>query len=170
MKVLALSLAILFFLSGTAHAQEKARANEVLPELNDEDEVRLIVFNELLKPWRTKPLRDDLTPGISFYFEIEGEKDPSNDLIRSLGDAPAPIKKSSDSYISKAGGSIVLDRKTDRPGVLFRIYKLSRKGQDTFLVSAGTYQGNMGAFECDYIAKRYGSGWKIASADNCSIS
>lgn len=141
------------------------------PKLSDVDQIRLRVFQELLKPWLPKPRRDQ-SPYLAkaFYFQIEDEKDPSKELIGALGEGRVPFRAASRSYISDPDGGIVLDKKTGERGILFTIYKLKWKDRDEAVVSAGNHEGNMSAFSCDYSVKRQDSVWQLVAAANCVIS
>ena len=141
------------------------------PKLSDADQVRLLVFQELLKPWLPEPRADQSAfLAKAFYFQIENKKDPSKELLGALAKARLPFREASRSFISRPDGSIVLDKKTRKRGILFTIYKLSWKGKNEAVVSAGNYEGNMSAFECTYLLKRDESLWRLVSAENCMIS
>ena len=161
-----ISLVFMILLSCvSAFSQGKA------PKLSDGDQVRLIVFTELLKAWLPEPRPDQSAYSAkAFYFQIENKKDASKDLLAALGKARVPFRQASRSFISDPDGSIVLDKKSRERGILFTIYSLAWKGKDEAVVHAGNHEGNMSAFECTYLLRRDELIWRLVSAENCMIS
>ncbi|MEO8042449.1 MAG: hypothetical protein ABI646_07565 [Acidobacteriota bacterium] len=165
MRIFILSIVSVFLLSTVVAAQNTP------PRLHDDDQVRLVAFRALLKPWLPKPQPErSASLAKSFYFSIEKGEDPSDELMKALGEARVPLSKASKSFISDAGGSGVMDKKTKKPGILFLIYKIIWKSKDEVVVSAGNEEGNMSAYSCDYLIRRDDDGWRIVSAENCMIS
>ncbi len=138
-------------------------------ELNKSDDENLIhevIFRTILKPYTVTPDKK----WIAYYLAVDGNKDPNDDLLKKFTGYTTPVKKSSDSLISEADGSTVLDVETELKGVLFSVSKITWINNDEAKVSAGSHIGNMGSDGCSYTLKRENGIWKIASKSECFIS
>jgi len=135
-------------------------------DAQDEEAIYEVVFRHILKSWYARTPK----PTENYYLEIGEKKDPSDALIKKLGDLGTQLKKGSESFISHENGSIVLDKKTKKQGVLFSIYKFEWLNKDEAKVAAGEHEGNMGASSCTYRLRRENGKWYITGAASCVIS
>lgn len=141
-------------------------ANLPANKLSDEDLIRQAVFKSILTPWANSANKELQT----YYLSVDDGKDPSENLLKTFNQFPTAIRKASESFISKPEGSVVLNKKTKRRGILFSVSKINWKNRDEAVVSAGSYEGNMGSDGCAYTLKRESDGWKIVSKASCYIS
>jgi hypothetical protein len=89
--------------------------------------------------------------------------------MEALGKGRVPFREASMSFISERDGSIVLDKKTRKRGILFTIYQLTLNKKKA-IVSGGNHEGNMSAFECNYHLEHRDGGWQIVKTEKCMIS
>ncbi len=163
--------------SATGQAQKVETANPPPPEamkqtssqmikLGEDDVIREIVFRLVLRPW----VLDSETSSKRYYLAIDGDKDPSESLLKKLSDIKASLKKVSESFISAPDGDIVLDKKTKERGDRFSISKLKWINKDKVQVTAGSYSGNMGSDDCLYTLAKENGIWEIAAKEVCVVS
>ena len=152
--------------------QRKEFEEDTKNVLSDEDSIREIVFKKILPQKFEVSNSDEYLK--DFYLDVDGGKDPSNDLLKKINDyysdTGIKIMKISECYISESLGSVVLNVLTEKQGVLFSVSKIDWENKDEVKVTAGSYIGNLGSNSCRYTLTRRVGKWEITNAESCVVS
>jgi hypothetical protein len=130
------------------------------PGLSDDDTVRKIIFDRVIKDYRSNSK--------VYYLSVDGEKDPGDDFLALFSGLNVTAKKGSESPLFEH-----LDIKSDAPkresGPFYMISKLVWISKDEVSATAGTALGNIGGNWCKYTLSRENGQWKIVSATECVV-
>lgn len=132
--------------------------NSIMGSLAEDDSVREVLFKQIVG--FQKPI----------YLAIDGDSDPSSELMERLGGQKAGVRKASEAAISKSERGIVVDKVTHEQGVKVWISKLSWVSSDEVTARGGYYAGNLESFDCAYTVKKENRVWKVISKSECWAS
>lgn len=104
------------------------------------------------------------------YCLALGDKDadPSEDFIKRFAHNKPPVRKASACHI--ASSSALLDSRTGKSALLFRITKITRISDTEFRVNGGYYEGNMSSSGNNYTVRKEGGGWSVTEDTTMVIS
>ena len=153
------------FINCRSEEQSAPESNVKLSGLSTDDQVREAIFRSagLSRIGKT-------SINSSYYLAVDGDQDPSDQLMDYLNNGGSFLKKASRSYISSREVGNLRDKFTDKQGARFSISKLIWNGPDKVTATAGYYKGNLDAESCTYTLVRENGVWKIISKDGCVVA
>ncbi|MFZ0952766.1 MAG: hypothetical protein WAN17_10905 [Candidatus Sulfotelmatobacter sp.] len=98
----------------------------------------------------------------------DNDDDPSGDFMKHFAHNKPPVRKASACHI--ASSSALVDSRTGKSALLFRITKITRISDTEYRVNGGYYEGNVSSSGNNYTVRKDGEGWSVTEDGTMVIS
>lgn len=150
MRLIPIALALMLLVCGCLSTEQ------IATQLSEEDQVREAVFRYQFE----FNASGQGTAANAYFLSVEGEKDPSPQLLQQFDAHRPPVKPVSASTL-EPGTALVLDMETGLPGLIFSITQIRRLSDDEVEVDGGYCEASESASGNTYrVAKQDGT-WEV---------
>ena len=150
MRLIPIAVALVLLVCGCSSTEQTPT------QLSEEDQIREAVFRYQFE-FNASGLGEAAN---AYFLSVEGEQDPSPQLLERFDGHRPPVKPVSASNL-EPGTAQVLDSETGLPGLIFRITEMRCVSDDEVEVDGGYYEASESASGNTYSVVKQGGSWQV---------